>query len=1065
MLCLMQNLMPQSFLVNLYKPELLTSMKYLFNCLIVCLLLHVSSLFSQETEKRFLSGQVYVKLAQSFVNDSVTLETKASPAIEAFFADFVSDFGITRIKSSFAFSNDAELRAIQRVYFDSTHKVVALLSRLESSAEVVFAEQIPYSTFQLFPNDLGPNTTTGSGQWYLHKIRAPQAWDIQTGNPEIRVAVLDDAFELAHPDLSGIFLPGRDVVMDDFDVTPPSVLFSHGTHVSGVIAANTGNNLGIASLAFGVKVIPIKITDDSNFNIPQALPEGIAWAASSGADVINMSWGVSDLNQTLLLAIQSAANAGIVLVAAAGNSPTNTVVYPAGFPQVISVAATTNTDARASFSSFGSWVDVCAPGDKIYSTIPYSEYGQKQGTSFAAPLVSALAALILSLNPGLSAEQVKDCILTTSDNINVFNPTQPGLLGSGRINAQKALQCAAAYGAEFDASLTTVLAPAAASCITQFTPVIRIKNIGTAPLTSAKVRMVLDNTLFQEVIWTGNLATNNTDFVIFPSISASPGNHTLRFVLNQTLNETNIDMFAGNNEVVHAFSILSPLGSSLPFTENFEGASVFDSDWTVQNLGSLFSWEIAPISSFNYGARAARLPYHSDMMVGQQDYLISKTFDFSGLSTATLSFGYAYRQRTPGFTDSLRVSVSTDCGNTWFPVFSRGENGTNSFNTTAANEAFFIPQLDNQWCGSSGFASCVSINLNAYIGVPGVQVRFEGENYNGNNIYIDNINIQGAPLGLAPVAGFSAFGNEVGCVNAPIQFTSTSLNQPTSYEWSFPGGLPATSIQANPMITYATEGSYTATLIASNQFGVDTITIENVISILDLPPLTLTASSDTICRGNQVVLEADGALYYSWLAGTTVISEQNQITTSPQNTVTYTVNGYSAEGCRASLQKTIVVVELPTPPTITIDNELLVSSEASVYQWILNGVNIPGANQQTYTPIQNGSYNVRITTSAGCISVSAPVFVTFVGLSPLEVDQLIQLFPQPAKNELFISAVKTIEFIEVFDLSGREVLQLHAPNRNALGNYTISIPEDLKGIYLMKLLISGTLHYKRFIAY
>jgi len=356
-----------------------------------------------------------------------------------------------RIKSSFYFSKSEKLRRTFRISVDDVENIDQLIKELSLLKEVEYVEKVPLIRSTHTPNDLKANTV--NGQWGLHKIQAQNAWDITKGSSDIVVAVVDDAIQTHHPDLAGKFVAGRDVSDNDNNTNPPQWYFGHGTHVAGIAGASTNNGKGIASIGYNVKIMPIKATPNSA--LPQAYCkykcvliynayEGVTWAADNGADVINMSWGGFGYSQTNQDVMNNAANQGAILVAAAGNSNSSIVFYPAAYDNVISVAATDINDNRSvwdidknSASNYGSWIDVSAPGSSIKSTIVNGNgYANWNGTSMASPMVAGLCGLILSVNPALTPSEVENCILSTADQLSNSN------LGAGRINAFNAVQCA-----------------------------------------------------------------------------------------------------------------------------------------------------------------------------------------------------------------------------------------------------------------------------------------------------------------------------------------------------------------------------------------------------------------------------------------------------------------------------------------------------------------------------------------------------------------------------------------------------------------------------------------------
>jgi len=278
-------------------------------------------------------------------------------------------------------------------------------------------------------------------------IDAPEAWDITRGNPNVIVAVIDTGADLDHPDLLANFLPRGAEDWDFADGPDPSPddTNGHGTHVAGT-AAGVDNTTGVIGVAPNCRIMPLRVNLTAGMNQNRA--DAINFVAShavanpSRRYVINCSWRMNGDHAGVHSAIQNAVSKSVVVCFAAGNANADidvTPQYPAVYPEVIAVAATDNRDVRASFSNYGTKVDVSAPGVNIYSTYPNNTYAYLSGTSMASPHVAGLAALIWSRNPTLSNAQVRAIIESTCDNIDAKNPNFAGKLGKGRINAFKAL--------------------------------------------------------------------------------------------------------------------------------------------------------------------------------------------------------------------------------------------------------------------------------------------------------------------------------------------------------------------------------------------------------------------------------------------------------------------------------------------------------------------------------------------------------------------------------------------------------------------------------------------------
>ncbi|MEB3327951.1 MAG: S8 family serine peptidase [Candidatus Sericytochromatia bacterium] len=283
---------------------------------------------------------------------------------------------------------------------DSEAELRAELEALWQDPDVLLAE--PNVRAEPF---LTPADPLVSGQWWVSKVGLPAAWDRPQGlgDAAVVVAVVDSGVDLDHPDLAPNLAPGGfDFVDNDADPTDRQ---GHGTHVAGIIAAAAGNGLGGVGAAPGCKILPIRAGDATLLIADVA--DGVMHAVQQGAQVINLSLGSPSDSPTLRAAVDQAALAGVLVVAAAGNSNVTSPFYPAAYEAVLAVGATTSTDARASFSNHGLWVELAAPGVDILSTTFDGGYGLKSGTSMACPLVAGAAALLKSVRPTWTTEQLE----------------------------------------------------------------------------------------------------------------------------------------------------------------------------------------------------------------------------------------------------------------------------------------------------------------------------------------------------------------------------------------------------------------------------------------------------------------------------------------------------------------------------------------------------------------------------------------------------------------------------------------------------------------------------------
>lgn len=294
-------------------------------------------------------------------------------------------------------------------------------------------------------------------------IDAPEAWALSTGSSSTLVAVLDSGIDYNHPDLAANYAGGYDFANSDAD---PMDDHGHGTHVSGTIAASMGNLTGDPAAAEGVvgvapnaRILAYKVCIADGTCTDFAIQQGIAQAIADGAKVINMSLGDPVYSQTLDDAVQDAWNAGLVIVGGAGNDGTTDLFYPAALDNVVSVGAFDEDHLRASFSNYGNWVDISAPGNVVMSTYPLSScavaavpgdtgcYTWLSGTSMATPHVSGAAALVWSLSGVTTNSQVVDILLNSADGAGAGTTRLDSWTIHGGLNLHDAIEYALAPSA------------------------------------------------------------------------------------------------------------------------------------------------------------------------------------------------------------------------------------------------------------------------------------------------------------------------------------------------------------------------------------------------------------------------------------------------------------------------------------------------------------------------------------------------------------------------------------------------------------------------------------------
>ncbi len=325
------------------------------------------------------------------------------------------------------------------------------LARLKGRAEVVFAE----------PDFIGsgggaPNDPYYSLQWHHPKIQSEGAWAISTGSSGVIVAVLDTGINLTLSEFAGRLVPGHDYVNNDNDPTDD---YGHGTAVAGVIAANANNAVLVAGVNWQCRILPEKVLDSNNLGSYSVWAQAIYDATDLGAKVINLSAGGSNNSAALQAAIDYAIAHGTIFITITHNDGIGTVRFPGRLPQCITAGGTERDDTLASFSNFGPSVDLVAPARDIYTVGMNGSLQFWYGTSFAAPQIAAVAAIIAGLNPAINQAGMEQILCAAAeDQVGDAGKDTPGwdqYFGYGRLNAKYALQLAGLQGSVPVASSTS----------------------------------------------------------------------------------------------------------------------------------------------------------------------------------------------------------------------------------------------------------------------------------------------------------------------------------------------------------------------------------------------------------------------------------------------------------------------------------------------------------------------------------------------------------------------------------------------------------------------------------
>lgn len=403
----------------------------------------IAAVFSKKDKsEKFIKGQILVKF-----KDNISAKEQD---------DQIKKWG---------FSVKDEIKSIKvKIISVPENAEEALVNALSKNPRVEFVE-----VDALIPPSVIPNDTDYSKQWHLPVINAPAAWDTTQGQGTI-IGIADTAVDKDHPDLLNNLLTNLGYNFyhnnTDYDAYYTNGFYDHGTYVAGVAGAVGNNGRQVAGVAHQVKIIPMRVADNSGYGCISCMARGMEHAVNNGARAINFSFDMCnpDGYPTIKLAAENAFNKGMLTIIGAGNQRTR-VGYKAD-DTFICVSGTTKPNAEGTeilsgYSSYGSYVDISAPMENIYSTAVGGSIGPVTGTSFAAPIVTGTVALIANANPGLTASQIRQILFDSAKDLGTTGWDEK--FGWGRVDAAAAVALALTYEApapDTQQPTATITAPA-----------------------------------------------------------------------------------------------------------------------------------------------------------------------------------------------------------------------------------------------------------------------------------------------------------------------------------------------------------------------------------------------------------------------------------------------------------------------------------------------------------------------------------------------------------------------------------------------------------------------------
>jgi serine protease len=971
---------------------------------------------------------------------------------------------ITRLSRPFFAAKNSP--ALQRTYlleFSDYSSYQSILDELKSTNKIVYAERVPHHTC------LTPNDPSLGSQWHLATVNAAGAWNYFSTGSTIKIAIVDNAIDRTHQDLSGNLwvnpgeiasngidddgdgyiddINGYDVADNDNNPNPPNNTFDHGTHCAGIADAKTNNSIGIAGMGYSCKLMCVKATGNSaSASSVTNGYDGVVYAVSAGADVISMSWGGTGTSTTAQNVITWANSQGVVLVAAAGNNNVNTMFYPAGYTECIAVAATNSNDTKASFSNFGTWVDISAPGNNIYSTLPGNGYGTMSGTSMACPLVAGLAGLMLSLNPLMTVANVKTCIINNAVNINAQNSSYIGQLGGGRIDANASMACV---------GTTLTLAPVA----NFYANVTTLTAGGSVNFTNTSLYCYAGTTY--SWTFTGGTPASSTAQTPAAITYNTPGTYNVSLTVTNA-NGANTHTATGYIVVTAATGctkINLPAPAGWTPTNYYSGSSVGQNGW---------------VNGVNSGGDKQKAMYYDE---SAQPYTI--------LNNVWVAFGLAYTSNpakivpchvydgTTGVPTTLLGTVNTTMGQIMSDVnggYYTEFSFVNSPVTLPVSKKFFVSiDLTNlNWTTSHDTINIVS-NTNGQTVAP-IPIWEQQSNNSWHQYTTAGSWGLSASLYIHPfltdansVATFTQTATTI-CQGSQITFDATGSTFEDTLLWYFPGGTPVTSNSITQSTIYNTPGSYSAILYIVGG-GCDLFDSAFVnLTVNANPNVSISASATSVCAGGTTNLVASGASSYLWSPPTGLSSTNTASTIStPTSTITYNVQGTAANGCVGNSTVQIDVLSLP----VAIENESATaicvgqsvvfdgspSTDATTFAWSFPGgtPSTSNSSSQSVSYASAGSYTATLIVTNSCGAdtiVSQTIGVGCMGIDQLAVNEPV-LFYNATAQELNITlpSSDTNYQLTIFDQLGKVVKSAETGKTN----FIWGMNELSSGVYLVQI--------------
>ncbi|TAD85249.1 MAG: PKD domain-containing protein [Bacteroidetes bacterium] len=1054
--------------------------------IMLVMLLGVATGNGQTVYKDYVDGKIYVKLRTSYISktgEAVAPNYNYSVRDLQLDNKLMTAYGIKKVERAFKVNGGEKLNSTLMLEFSNFGAVNDVIAGLEKDPSIEYAEKVPLDKLCLVPND-----PRYASQWHLEKINAAVAWNFFGAGSKVVIAIVDDAVERDHPDIApnlwvnpgeiignGIDddangyvddINGWDAALGNNNPNPPNAEFDHGTHVAGISSAATNNGLGVASIGFSCKLMCVKAT-----NSPSAVTAGYAgvlYAANSGANIINMSWGGSGSSVTNQNVVEYAISRGCIMVAAAGNDNVASQFYPAAYPGVVSVASTSTNDTKSSFSNYGPWIKVSAPGSSILSTYYNGTYANLSGTSMASPMVAGLLGLMKSLNPTVPNADLLTCLYSSTDMVQDFG----GQMGAGRINAAQAMNC-------ISASLNR--AP--------------ISDFRGNPLSVVRGNTVTftDQSSYAPTSWQWSFPGGT------PSSfnGQSPPAITYSTVGQYNVTLTVSNAFGGNTSTKTNYITVTDPPTCL--TVNFPVPNT----WTLLNYLSGSN----ALNGFVNGV-------NSNLELQKAMFFNMSATNHTTLTSVAILFGRA-NGTSPEAVVPIRIYDATGPGNSPGALLGtrnltmasiRADVLLNRYTivdfapsiTLPASKTFFVSVDMSNLFWDATFKDTLSIVSNQI----GQSTTTDIWQQNASNVWqrygtagtwgLTNAALLIHPF-LTPNPARSNLNpkNPSVCSGNSFSFDGRGSTFGDILQWQFPGASAPNIINnvIRPSAFYPSGGQYKVYLLTRG--GCQEVRVDSTtITVNPSPVINISAPKNPICVGETITLTATGATGLTWSPGTGLNTTTGSIVNAnPTNTTTYTISG-NLGVCSGSTSFELEVRARTTDvtistPTVNIDGPRMVTftavpfngGNAAVFKFLVNDVAVQtGASASlTRTVAPGDQIKCEMTSSEACVNEKVVVSNTLTMAAALPVT-LVRFTGKKVSADNLLSWTTASEFNSktfVVERSGNGAANFEylgsvaaAGNSNAPRNYSYTHQQPLPGKNYYRLKIvdkDGSFEYSNIV--